>query len=405
MLWRVLGAPTGTANTIDARRLMYEIFRRQLIITTNVRNIQGEVALPEPGDVPIPPLAADGSNLPVYLFALKNGGTEERKRFDAIRAQFDRLARQDADVQMRAESGRGHILTIYVGRSDAMTPLTFSGTGVAESLFIATIMASPGRVLLLDEPGANLQHGTQVRLLRALSESPNQALVVTHSQLLVPADARITTVARFAMRSGTTRLIRPSASQLQQHLPKITQELRGSSDARALLFADGIVLVEGDSELGGFLAWNERVGVLDTADSDIQVFSVDGDQEFPTYVFLAEAYEVPWTIICDGRAIGEPGRKGLATQLQTIGVPHSIAAGDDFPARKSKFAQLGVYTLADAAAQQIEQHGCIAPWLQAAKQAMDTTSKPRLARWIAERHDCPHAVEILKTIAARFGQP
>jgi energy-coupling factor transporter ATP-binding protein EcfA2 len=404
-LWRLLSLAPGSADLIDARRIFAEIFRRQLIVTANVRSIRGDVQLTTPAEFAAD-LAADGANLATYLFALKNGDDAARARYDDIGAQFRRLAKRNVDVRMQVGAGdNSQRLTLYCGQPGAMDPLDFSGAGVAEALFIAAVMSSPGRVLLLDEPGANLQHGTQVRLLQALAQSPNQALVVTHSQLLVPVDDRIARVARFAMHHGITRLIHPSLDRLRPHLPKITQELRASSDARALLFADAIVLVEGDSELGTFLEWNRRAQVLDTSDANIQILSVDGDQEFPIYVFLAELYEMPWAIVCDGRAIDDRGRKGLAKQLEAIGVQHGVTEGGDFGRRKSEFAQLNVHTLADAPTEQIEQHQCIATHLDEARQALGTTSKPRLARWVAERYECPHAVAILREISARFGQP
>jgi ABC-type molybdenum transport system ATPase subunit/photorepair protein PhrA len=402
VLWRVLGVEARTMESIDARRLFYEIFRRQLMITTNVRDIAGEMPLADPTQASTPELLSNGSNLSNYLFLLKNGTPAEEKRFEAIRTQFTRLTGNEADVQLRIDANRGHMLTTYAGKPGTMTPLAFSGAGVAESLFIAAVMGSPGRVLLLDEPGANLQHGTQVRLLQALSDSPNQALVVTHSQLLVPADERMTTVGRLVMRRGTTVLVRPNADQLRSHLPKITQEWRASSDARAILFADAVVLVEGDSELGTFLEWNRRAAILNTTDSNIQFLSVDGDQEFPTYIFIAETYEIPWAVICDARAMADAGRRGLARQLTAIGVHHGIEESDDFPTRKRKFSDLGIHSLADSATDEIEHHVCVQAHLRAAGQALSSTSKPRRARWIAERHDCPHAVEILRSIAARF---
>ena len=44
----------------------------------------------------------------------------------------------------------------------------------------------------------------------------------------------------------------------RKHLAMIEKELRRSSDARGLLFANGVILVEGETELGALPVWYEN---------------------------------------------------------------------------------------------------------------------------------------------------
>lgn len=85
-----------------------------------------------------------------------------------------------------------------------------------------------------------------------------------------------------------------------------------SSDARRLLFASAIVLTEGETEFGAFPEWWRKSHPSRPPDSfNLVVFPVTGDTYFETYVRFADAYAIPWAIVCDGKALSQGGEASL----------------------------------------------------------------------------------------------
>jgi len=237
-------------------------------------------------------------------------------------------------------------------------PVEFAGAGVWEALVAcAAAVSVPGRVVLLDEPAANLHPSWQRQLLSHLA-TLNQVVLITHSPNLVPARrvedlARIT---RLYPRAGKTAMSRLADAEVPKGWwVRWRQILTGSADARSALFARGVVLLEGETELGAFGVWFADSTVtgdsVQTVDAlNLALLVAESDSAFGAYVSYLNAVGVPWVIICDGPVLS-PGyrKKSLLHQLQEAGV--ALDSPPDFDAPftdwKAFWWAQGVFTVAN----------------------------------------------------------
>jgi hypothetical protein len=183
---------------------------------------------------------------------------------------------------------------------------------------------------------------------------------------------------------------------------------------RALLFAQGVVLVEGGTELGALPEWfgksptAQRLGTPDAL--NIAIFSVDGDASFGTFIAFLHAFGVRWAIVCDGSAYKfGTGKRQIFQQVTGAGVQYprlqqaidQAASGN--AARFSELRDLaedsGIFTLAedwDAPAEGFEAYiQNIAPGLLAEAAGEVGRSKPRQGRYAAFATDCPTGIDAL----------
>lgn len=284
--------------------------------------------------------------LPLRLFELKNGSPDQRTRFQAVRDNFARLAPgRVLDVRFQAATmnslepapiaagqvamlGRSAaddqpgpaypaaVITVVVDRSDGagMHPddlaVQLHGGGTWEALVIAEALADAAdRLVILDEPAVTL-HPTWQRALRGqIGAAAGQFLVITHSADLVPmgnADD-LASLVRVENETGQTRAHRfDHATLARDDVSRITREFALSADATSLLFARGVVLVEGETELGALPEWFNShaasTGGKRPADLDLAFWSVGGDNSFRTYLTVLRALAIPWVLVCDGAA-------------------------------------------------------------------------------------------------------
>ena len=207
------------------------------------------------------PLDDDRSWLPLRLFELKNGDAEARRRFDAVRTMyveltggpmFDLTAAQIGHAADQPADSTLQINLVMPGEARDI-PIEFAGMGAWEALALSAVLAGRQyRVLALDEPAVNLHPVAQRRLLgRLLQAEAEQSIVVTHSPYLVPAGdrAQLAQVVRIERSSGVSRVHRLDDGAKESRSTWV-KELADSADARSLLFAAGVVLLEGDTELG-----------------------------------------------------------------------------------------------------------------------------------------------------------
>lgn len=281
--------------------------------------------------------------LPLRLFELKNGSPAQRARFEAVQQKFSELVPgRSVDVKFEAldlaavnpamiDSGQvvifgqgvgqqepqqsrpGAAVTVVVdrtaddGRHPNNLPVQLHGGGTWESLVIAeALVESKDRFVILDEPALTL-HPTWQRAVRAsILESPQTCLVITHSANLVPAETpdNLSRLVRIDNESGSSRAHRlPSLSP--HDAKRITREFALSSDAVSLLFARGVVLLEGETEQGALPEWFDKLqgtGRPTPGELDLAFYSVGGDSNFRTLLTVLHAFAIPWALVCDGAA-------------------------------------------------------------------------------------------------------
>jgi len=363
------------------------------------------------------PSPADGSRVPLRLFRLKNGAAADRRVFVTIQELFRRLTGATFDVMLAADSARSADAPVtlriapVVGRARHDLAMEFAGAGVWEALLLsATLSDSRGRVVILDEPARNLHPTLQRRLLDELRGAPGQFIVTTHSPYLVPVkDASDTAICRLALSDGATRAhFLPSADDDA----RLRKALAESADARALLFAHGVVLVEGGTELGALPAWfakSQTAQKKGTPEAlNVAIFSVDGDTGFGTFVRYLAGVGVPWAIVCDGAIFRfGTGKTQIFDQILKAGVnADELRATVLGASQKSTFAEMqdvgrrhGIFTVArtwDSPGEAFEAYvEAAVPGELSAAAKLVGNSKPRQGRQLAAATACPTEIDDL----------
>lgn len=403
------------------------------------------------------------SSVAEHLFRLKNGMWLAQAIYRDIQQMFSALVpgrRFDLriDEPSRGSDETAPVIQIEVFPDngaiipDAVRPLRLAGKGVEQALLLANaLVVSSDQTLILDEPATNL-HPPWQRIVRSrLIASPGQRLLVTHSPYLVPAEdgSQLATIIRLSAPRGTTHVHRVfSDLEDPTWIDTITKELAWSADARGLLFANGVVLVEGGTELGSLPIWFAKSSTTrrhgSPEDLHIAFYSVGGDQSFGTFIRYLDRFSVPWAIICDGAAFRfDKGRHIFHQVIDSGVVDPQLQAFIDTTAIKSKRqpemtaelfgemveegARSGIFTLASGWRMRQRSKSCNStteggsaeeddesfeafvlsqpdltnPFEEARRLA--PKSKPRVGRLLAEATDCPSPVEELyERILSRF---
>ncbi len=376
------------------------------------------------------PSPSDGTRVPLRLFRLKNGDAADRDRFAAVQALFADLTGATFDVTLatpthnaRDESPTTLFIAPVVRVDGRDLPVELAGAGIWEALLLsATLADSAGCVTVLDEPARNLHPTLQRRLLAELSRAPGQFIVTTHSPYLVPIgdDVDLASIVRLDLAGGVTRASRLATAR-DSDGGRLQKVLAASADARALLFAHGVVLVEGDTELGALPEWFAKSTTATehgTPDAlNLAVFSVGGDTSFGTFVRYLHGLGVTWAIVCDGSIFRFGTRKAqVFEQLVKAGVAdQDLGAIVASPPASLTFADAraigmrhGVLTTAsdwDGPAESFEAFmDNVAPGQLEAAEEDFGKSKPRKARHVAMSTDCPGEINSLyASILGRFG--
>jgi energy-coupling factor transporter ATP-binding protein EcfA2 len=368
------------------------------------------------------PSTADGSRVPLRLFRLKNGNPGERARFAASQELFTRLTGLEFDVTLATSTGTSTqrdeqsatvLISLVVGRQGHDLPVEFAGAGIWEALLLsATLSDSAGRVALLDEPARNLHPTLQRRLLGEVRRAPGQFIVTTHSPYLVSFDenTEITSTIRFDLMDGATRASRLAKGDAKDDA-RLRKVLGESADARSLLFARGVILVEGGTELGALPEWfgksatAKKHGTPDALNVDI--FSVDSDTGYGTSVRFLHGLGVPWAIVCDGGILRfGTGKSQVFKQVIDAGVTadelrNAIDGSEThtFTDIRNIGARHGIFTVAtdwNSPAESIEAYiDSVVPGHLDAAEKIVGKSKPRKGRHVATDTDCPAEIDAL----------
>jgi hypothetical protein len=222
-----------------------------------------------------------------------------------------------------------------------------------------------------------------------------------------------------------------SASDLEDDrwVNSIIKELEWSADARGMLFASGVVLVEGETELAALPIWFAKsdaahISGCGPMDLHIAFLSVGGDTAFGSFLFYLERFGVPWTVVCDGAAFrldttnhileqvmkADPGNRELQDSLQELDLPEKKQAdmsAELFQSMVDIGHEHGVFTLASGWSRKSESDGDNESFesfvlsrtylwdaFARAKEAAGR-SKPRVGRLLADATDCPSEVSDL----------
>lgn len=408
-------------NNYSLANVLQTILGRGLMLLADLR--QPPQTTYTASDLSADPSTADGSRIPVQLFRLKNGNPSERRKYAEIRDLFRRLTGRSFEVALAAtprtddeDPEAGLQISVLLEQDGRDLPIEYAGAGYWEALLLSAVLPqSAGQVAVLDEPGRNLHPTLQRRLVAEMRRAPGQFLVATHSPYLVTIheSADLAGITRFTTHNGAT-LARRLPTAPEPGSARLLKALGESADARALLFARWVVLVEGGTELGALPEWftkSATAGRLGTPDTlNIAIFSVDGDRNFGTYVAFLHALTIPWAIVCDGAVYKfGTGRKQIFEQVTGAGIqnqPMTQAVSQAAAGNPGCFTELrqigednGIFTLAEdwaSPAEGFEAYAeSIAPGLLARAASIVGPSKPRQGRYAAAETSCPPDVDAL----------
>jgi ABC-type Mn2+/Zn2+ transport system ATPase subunit len=347
----VVGVPEIERRGVDLNRILWEILHRGIVLTDNRRAaFRRRVPiseLHEPIDL------SDGSHTPALLHVLKNGDAQQRQRFATIQQTFKQLTGDQVDVRSVPDGSDQSEPVVVIDPVIATTygdrPITSCGAGRQEALVLASLLSGPpGRLLVLDEPAANLEGVVQHRVIGALRQA-DQCLLITHSPNLVPIHQQgdLDNLVRFALGPDGTR---------QYRAPHLSTDARSKwirrldeTDARALLFAHTVVLCEGETETAALPRWWSTInepGLPALETTGIAFLCAGSDSAFGAYIEYLDTFGVRWAVVADGPALAP--RSKLATQLGGLGMlPDDPPTIEDFEQWRAYLATAGVFTLAN----------------------------------------------------------
>jgi AAA15 family ATPase/GTPase len=316
----------------------------------------------------------DEKDIPYWLMGIRDGNVDQKARYKRIQETFKLLAGEEREfdisietsMQFTADGRREEVSKIDILVTDAMgtnISMTSQGSGLWEALVLSVFLDdSEGRVILLDEPAASLHPNMQHRLVEILSSdsTPGQVLIVTHSAHLLPTRAdRLQHVYRFQKEANGARIF-SGGSFLQIELQRVENKFASSINVASLLFTNGVLLVEGATELGAFPVWIpllEKRKRQTLADMNIALHDTGGKSNFPFYLRLLKEFGVPCAAIGDGDAllpyfIDKNGARQksksfsplweiLQVLCPTITIPQEA---DPFEFFKREAARAGLYT-------------------------------------------------------------
>jgi energy-coupling factor transporter ATP-binding protein EcfA2 len=410
--------PEDRSFTFD--QVMALVLRRGVVLTDNRRlplSHHFPVAeLGEPADL------RDGAAVAAELFRLKMGYSADQARFREVQATFKELTGRELEVRARPATsdaeGASMIVEPTVAGWHGERLVELSGAGMQEALVLSVVLRDrPGQVTVLDEPAVNLEPTVQRRLIRKF-RGPGQYMVITHSADLVPFDepGDLGRIVRVAAGPEGSQVRQPDFSGLAES--RLLRQLRllEPADVRALLFAAGVILCEGPTEVGALPRWWAKVDSLrlpDPAAANVPILSVDGQAGFGAYLRYLEAFGVPWAVVADGPAL-RPGSK-LAEDLRELGCwPDAQSADekDEFIGWRDFWEGAGVFTLAERFGDDGSKGGEFEAFLERVDPGLfeeaasaERRSKPRRGAYFALHHPEPpqEVLHLYQKIARQLG--
>ena len=297
----------------------------------------------------------DGRDLSKVLFHLKNSTDHlDRTRYSEIVNSFKEMTDCSFDVVLRTisnehpESGSNrksflvsvptyedeelphiepspdtykHEIEIIIEDKKRWIPLRFSAAGLFEILLILTVLIGhKHKVLLLDEPASNLHPLKQIEIRKMLEqiskkkELHNQIVIVTHSSELIGMENTQNTF-RFYNENGSTRILSVGEALTQMNLQKEIGGKGTDSQWGEMLFASGIVLVEGlsDKYVIEILDRYLRENGANLQNDNWSVIHIGGKSGFPFFIELGLKLKLNFKILTDSDGVMDLNYRGATT--------------------------------------------------------------------------------------------
>lgn len=341
----LLGTEPGWSLAVVLQRIWQE---KVFVVAEQLRGIgPWGRSVPAAGTYDLDQLAlaltsTDPHLLPARLCRLASGDAAEREHFRLVQDTFGALAGgrsvavrvepQPASAAAEGASSGGETSVPEQGRVfvdllvtdgarasaagvERETPVQFCGAGTWEALVLAEALCAPtGRVVLLDEPAANLHPSWQQALRDRLIRAGTQALVVTHAGAVVPLAGASAMVALVRLRrKGTAteaRRIEPS------EVARVGRKLEAKGNMR-LLFVERAVLAEGQDDLDVVRILARRLN-LDLEGPDSAVLECGSRENLPDYIRLCHKLDIVHLVIMDADSTKAKVNESVQKNAQAV---------------------------------------------------------------------------------------
>ena len=353
---------------LDVWLILNKFYKDAFIVAQELRTILRPPIFPiEKKEARYHPMAPiTGNDLSLTLFNLKNSGIRrEREKYNKIQREFKSLTGSEFDIAVKGrqindlsdeslgvmsnpfvesfpssntqfqplgigKESRKHIISeayVQIIKENFPVNIEQAASGVFEILYmLTTIIGETDRILLLDEPELHLHPNMQKRLLKHISDSiscdNNQVITITHSPYFITNELKDTTWRFTRTNEGTKvhNLLAVLKKIDEQEIKKLDISLT-NSDIRALLFARGVIFVEGPSDrivIEQIDAYLSKKGEgTNLAANEWSVIDIGGKKSLSTFLKLSDLLDVPSLCIMDYDALMHKEHKVGDTALYT----------------------------------------------------------------------------------------
>lgn len=245
----------------------------------------------------------------------------------SVNASLRELSAHNEDQQVQFIAGNSDasklLDNLELSYSTDSSPLCVGGDGRNNQIYIATwiakqnIQKSPDHVTFyaIEEPEAHLHPHQQRKLAQFLVDSfSEQVLITTHSPQIAASftpDRIIRLYSKgklsYAAQGGCSKNLQLTFDDFGYRLNAITSEA---------FFADGILLVEGPSEVLLYTALSTYLG-FDLDRLNITILSVDG-VGFKPYVKICKALNIPYVLRTDNDIFSKTKKIPEKTKKQSF---------------------------------------------------------------------------------------
>ncbi len=325
------------------------IFTSSIVRTSDLRSKPKSFLLPENKIESYNLHDLSGENLPLILFNLWNSTKPSyRRRYNEILEKFKEISNETGfyvGIESKKIKHKGspsiipiseeqnridgvvpagirqedietiqNELVIRFVKEDMAIPLEFAAAGRFDSLLLlVAIIGQSEKVILLDEPAANIHPLLQRRILDEIENSTsdplkNQILMITHSPYLINPN-HLGNIWRISTEKDNSKIIniKQALKGLKQfEESRIITQLQ-ESDIRSILFSKGVVLVEGLSDkivvekIDKHLSKNGSGADLEK--NDWSIIEIGGKYSLGSFIKLATHLSLPFIGIMDNDAL------------------------------------------------------------------------------------------------------
>jgi predicted ATP-dependent endonuclease of OLD family len=286
----------------------------------------------------------DGSNLPQFLFSLKNSPRySDIEKFDKIKNGFEQIFHlEDLSVDILLEFEDTKRNTNWNSPSDKPPkysriviidkkigkhfPLNQVGSGIKEVIYLlTTAYGIKNSVVMLDEPASSLHPPMMRAVMRHLenSNNENQFIVITHSSELLTYELfEAKGQVHYVKKLNRISHIKSLSGQIKTAFEKDKPKFKYMIDMR-IFFGKCIILAEGESDknlLTGVAQFFETNELLNINTQDIIIVSANGKTNFPKYRQYLDAYDVNYIILADNDANKDIFRKEKWSYITKEGI-------------------------------------------------------------------------------------